>query len=185
MAGSLLSLTPLAPIGWVFIGVGIIAGLFSNFFKSKAQKRREAVKKISDSLSSQLSSQKTTTLQKAEENFKKSCNEVSSKIDNYFEELIKGLEAIATQLETAKRKLDGTANYLNRAYAKRIIDWCCEQQEPLTDEGINRTVSKVKRDFGRSMNIQTKTEIKLRKRQEDINQILQEDVSIQPLKYTK
>jgi hypothetical protein len=74
-------------------------------------------------------------------------------------ELIEGLLAIATQLETAKNKLDGTANYLNRAYAKRIVDWCCEQHEPLTDEGINRTFSKVERVFGRSMSIQTKSEL--------------------------
>jgi hypothetical protein len=52
--------------------------------------------------------------------------------------LIAGLEAIAKQLEEAKKKLSGTANYLNRAYAKRIIDWCTEQNEPLTDERINR-----------------------------------------------
>lgn len=99
-------------------------------------------------------------------------------IDTYFEELIEGLEAIAAQLEAAKRKLDGTANYLNRAYAKRIIDWCSEQHEPLTDETINRTIAKVKRDFGRSMSIQTKSDFQLRKSQDDIKQVLQEDVSI-------
>ena len=183
LAGGLLSFTPLAPIGLAFVVVGIAANLLSGLFQSKDKKRREAVKKISDSLSSQLSSQKTTTLQKAEENFKKSCNEVSSNIDNYFEELIKGLDVIAKQLESAKKKLDETANYLNRAYAKRILDWCCEQHEPLTDEGINRVISKVKRDFGRSMSIQTKSEFKLRKPLEDIKQVLQEDVFILPVKY--
>ncbi|MBD1934356.1 MULTISPECIES: GTPase [Cyanophyceae] len=182
LVGSLLFFTPLAPIGWLFIGVGFLAGLFSDFFKSQDQKRREAVTKISDSLSNQLSSQKKDTLQKVEENFKKSCDEVLANIDTYFEELIKGLDAIATQLETAKNKLSGTTNYLNRAYAKRIIDWCCEQHEPLTDEGINRIISKVKRDFGRSMSIQTKSEFKLRKSLDDIKQVLQEDVSILPVK---
>jgi len=99
--------------------------------------------------------------------------------------LIQGLEVIAEQLATAKRRLSDKANYLNRAYAKRIIDWCTEQYEPLTVESINRTIAKVKRDFGRSMNIQTKSEVKLRNSQEDINRILQEVISIQRLKYTK
>ncbi len=103
-------------------------------------------------------------------------------VDNYFEVLIEGLLAIATQLETAKNELDGTANDLNRAYAKRIIDWCCEQHEPLTNEGINRTIFKVNRDFGRSISIQAKSEFKLRKSPDDIKQVLQEDVSIIPVK---
>jgi tRNA U34 5-carboxymethylaminomethyl modifying GTPase MnmE/TrmE/uncharacterized tellurite resistance protein B-like protein len=183
LVGVVLSFTPLAPIGWAFTVVGTAANLLSGiFFKSKDKKRSEAVKKISDSLFSQLNSQKETTLQKAEKNFKKACDEVMTNIDNYFEELIEGLLAIATQLETAKNKLDGTANYLNRAYAKRIVDWCCEQHQPLTDESINRTVSKVERVFGRSMSIQTKSEVKLRKSLDDIKQVLQEDVSIRPVK---
>lgn len=178
LAGSALLLFS-NPIGWVFLVAGTAAGLLSGFFQSKDKKRREAVKKISDSLSSQLNNHKTTTLQKAEENFGKSCEAVITNIDTYFEELIEGLEAIAAQLEAAKRKLDGTANYLNRAYAKRIIDWCSEQHESLTDETINRTIAKVKRDFGRSMSIQTKSDFQLRKSQDDIKQVLQEDVSIQ------
>jgi GTP-binding protein EngB required for normal cell division len=183
LVGSLLFFTPLAPIGWVFIGVGFLVGLFSGFFKSQDQKRREAVTKISDSLSSQLSSQKKDTLQKVEENFKKSCDEVLTNIDTYFEELIEGLDAIAKQLATAKRRLSDKANYLNRAYAKRIIDWCTEQHEPLTDEGITRSIAKVKRDFGRTMSIQTKSKFQLRKSQDDIKQVLQEDVSIESIKY--
>jgi hypothetical protein len=184
LVGVVLSFTPLAPIGWAFTVVGTAANLLSGiFFKSKDKKRSEAVKKISDSLSSQLNSQKETTLQKAEKNFKKACDEVMTNIDNYFEELIEGLLAIAKQLETAEKKLDETANYLNRAYAKRMLDWCCEQHEPLTDEGINRIISKVKRDFGRSMSIQTKSELKLRKSLDDIKKVLQEDVSILPVKF--
>lgn len=104
-------------------------------------------------------------------------------VNIYFEELIAGLEASATQLETAKTKLSGTANYLNRAYAKRIIDWCTEQHEALTDENINRSIAQVKRDFGRNMSIQTKSKLQLRKSQDDIKRVLQEDVLIQSIKY--
>jgi vacuolar-type H+-ATPase subunit D/Vma8 len=191
IAGSILLITGTIltffapPIG---MAIGIVAGIVSMItgaFKSKDEKRREAVQNISNSLNYQVSSQKETTLQQAKGVFDDYSNSIEVNINTYFEELIQGLDVIAEQLATAKRRLSDKANYLNRAYAKRIIDWCTEQYEPLSVESINRTIAKVKRDFGRSMNIQTKSEVKLRNAQEDINRILQEVISIQRLKYTK
>jgi GTP-binding protein EngB required for normal cell division len=181
-----LLLGPFGVPAVIVAAVGIIGAFgswLSQRFKSKEQKRREAVQNISSSLAVQLSNHQQTTLQQAKEEFGTSCDSVTMNINIYFEELIAGLEAIATQLETAKTKLSGTANYLNRAYAKRIIDWCTEQHETLTDENINRTIAKVKRDFGRNMSIQTKSKFQLRKSQDDIKRVLQEDVSIQTIKY--
>jgi hypothetical protein len=171
------------PVGIAMGIAAAIVGGIVNLFKSKEQKRREAVHNISSSLTVQLSNHQQTTLQQAQGDFSKYCNSVALNINTYFDELIAGLEAIATQLESAKTKLSGTANYLNRAYAKRIIDWCTEQHEPLTDEGINRSIAKVQRDFGCNMSIQTKSEFQLRKSQDDIKQVLQEDVLIQTIKY--
>lgn len=171
------------PVGLAMgIAAGVIGGI-GGLFKSKDQKRREAVQNISSSLAIQLNNHRQTTLQHAKDNFGKYCDSVAMNINTYFEELIAGLEAIAVQFEAAQTKLSGTANYLNRAYAKRIIDWCLEQYEPLTDEEINRTIAKVKREFGRSMSIQTKSSLQLRKSQEEIKRVLQEDVSIQSIKY--
>lgn len=163
--------------------VGGVASWLSQRFKSKEEKRREAVQNISNSLEDQLNQQKQNTLQQAESNFGNSCSSVAMSVHTYFEELIQSSEAIATYLETAKKRLDGTTNYLNRAYAKRIIDWSVEQYEPLSDEGINKTIAKVQRDFGRSITIQTKSEILPKKSQEDIKQVLQEDVFIQGNNY--
>jgi len=188
IGGSLLLITGTVltffapPLG---IAIGIVAGIVSmvtGFFKSKDEKRREAVQNISNSLTYQVSSQKETTLQQAKGMFEDYSNSIEVNINAYFEELTQGLEVIAEQLKTAKRRLSDKANYLNRAYAKRIIDWCTEQYEPLTVESINRTIAKVKRDFGRSMSIYIKSEVKLRKAPENINRILQENVSIQRLK---
>ena len=173
------------PIG---IAIGIAAtvvGLMTGLFKSKAEKRREAVQKISNTLFSQLNNHHQTTRQQAKDDFGKYCDAVAMNVNTYFEELITGLEAIAEQLETAKNKLDGTANYLNRAYAKRIIDWCLDKYEPLTEEAIYKNITKVKRDFGRSMTIETKLDLHLKKSQSDINRVLQEDVSIKTIKYSK
>ncbi|OWY68421.1 GTPase [cyanobacterium TDX16] len=167
---------PFAPlIGIAAIVIGGIAG----FFKSKNEKRREAVQKISSSLNQQISSYKQKTLQQIQEEFSKYCDSVATAVDTYFEELIQGLEAIASQLELARKRLDGTANYLNRAYAKRILDWSIEQYEPLSDEAINQNIAKVQRDFGRNITIYPRAEIKLKKSQDEIKQVLQEDISIQ------
>ena len=165
------------PVGLAMAIASSVFGGLAGLFKSKDEKRREAVHNISTSLETQLNIQKQKTIQQAKDEFDKNCNSIATNINTYFEELIAGLEAIATQLETGKTKLSNTANYLNRAYAKRVIDWCNEQYEPLTDEAINRTIAKVKRDFGRSMSIQTKSEFQLRKSQEELNRVLQEDIS--------
>lgn len=169
---------PTAIITAIAIASGV-AGWLSQRFKSKEEKRREAVQTISKSLENQLSKQKQNTLQQAESNFCNSCNAVVINIQTYFEELTQCIQTFTTHLETAKKRLDRTANYLNCAYAKRIVDWATEQYEPLNDECINKTIAKIKRDFGRSLMIRTKSGIQLKKTQEDINQILQEDVSIQ------
>ena len=170
----------------VSLAIGIAATFFSGItglLKSKDQKRREAVQNISSSLTVQLNNYRQTSLQHAKDNFGKYSDSVAININTYFEELIAGLEAIAAQLEAGKTKLAGTANYLNRAYAKRILDWCLEQYEPLTDEEINRNVAKVKREFGRSMIIETKSSLEIRKSQDELKRVLQEDVSIQTVKY--
>ena len=167
------------PIGWVFVIAGTASGLLSGLFKSKDKKRREAAQEITSSLKIQLNEHKQDILQKAKDNFGKSCETVMATIDIYFEELIQGLEAIAIELKTAQGKLEGTANKLNRAYAKRIIDWCSERYEPLTNQNIDDAIAKVSRDFGRSMTIKTKSSLELRKQQDEINRVLQEDVSIQ------
>ena len=185
IAGTIIALFVAPPVG---LAIGIVSAVVSGIvgmFKSKDEKRREAVINISTSLETQLKTQKQNTLQQAQREFGKYSDSVTTNINIYFKGLIAGLEAIATHLEGAKKKLSGTENYLNRAYAKRIIDWCTEENETLTDERINKTIAKVQRDFGRNMKIVTKSKIQPRKSLEDIKHILQEDISFSNLKSTK
>jgi GTP-binding protein EngB required for normal cell division len=171
------------PIG---LAIGIVSGVVSGIvgmFKSQDEKRREAVINISTSLESQLNTHWQSTLQQAKGDFGKYSDSVTTNINIYFEELIAGLEAIASELEKAKNKLSGRANYLNRAYAKRIIDWCVEENETLTDERIKETIDQVQRDFGRNMKIVTKSKVQRLKSLENIKHILQEDISFSYLKF--
>lgn len=180
LAGTIIFLFA-PPVGIVMGITATVLGGIAQFFKSKDEKRREAVQNIANLLSSQIISHKQNTLRQAKDDFTKSCDSVATTIDTYFEDLIQGLEAISTHLELAKRELDDTANYLNRAYAKRIIDWSTEQYEPLNDEGIHKTIAKVQREFESAITIQTKTEVQLRKSQEEMRQILQEDICLKTI----
>ncbi|MEG4217826.1 hypothetical protein QUA27_21030 [Microcoleus sp. Pol14C6] len=185
IAGTIIALFVASPVA-IFIGIGTgVFSMMTGLFKSKGEKRREAVLNISTSLETQLNTQRQKTLQQAQRDLGKYSDSVTANINSYFEKLIEGLEAIATQLEEAKNKLSGAANYLNRAYAKRIIDWCVEANEPLTDERIAETIAKVHRDFGRNMKIVTKSKVQRLKSLEDIKHILQEDISFSYLNSTK
>lgn len=185
IAGTIIALFVAPPVG---LAIGIVSAVVSGIvgmFKSKDEKRREAVINISTSLETQLNTQRQNTLQQAERDFGKYSDFVTKNINIYFEELIAGLDAIATHLERAKKKLSGTENYLNRAYAKRIIDWCAEKYETMTDECINQIIATVERDLGRNMKIVTKSKVQQLKSLEDIKHILQEDISFSDLKSPK
>ena len=102
-AGAILAFVfpPLALVGIVSGFVGTAMGWLSGQFKSKDQKRHEAVKNISKFLKEQLEDQQEKVIQQAEENFEEYGQSVATAVDAYFEELIGGIEAIATQLKSA------------------------------------------------------------------------------------
>ena len=179
-AGTILAFV-FPPLGFMSV-VGGVAGWFAGQFKSRDQKRHEAVENISTALRRQLEEQQERILQQAKKNFEESCQSVSTAVDDYFEELIQGIGAIASQLKSAQEKLSNTANDLNQAYAKRIIDWATNQYEPLTDLAISKKIRRVNRVFGRNLQIQTTTVLPLTRSQEEICTILQERVSIQTAK---
>ncbi len=166
----------------------IVAGIIGNLtglFKSKDQKRREAAHKISEELYEQLNTQKQETLEKARSEFSNSCAFVIMNIESYFKELALGLESFSLTLEEAQKKLSGQANYLNRFYAKRILDWSQEKYEHLTEEGAKKTVAKVQRKFGHEMTIITRSELTIKKSIDELKKVLQEDISIQSHKSVK
>ncbi len=180
VAGALMAfIPPLAAIGLVIGIVGSAISFIGGFFKSKDQKRREAVQSISSSLRKQINNQQQTTLSEAVKQFHVACEDVTANVDTYLKQLIEGLEGIAKQLESAQSRLEEKANVLNYAYAKRIIDWCLKRYEPLTREGIKNDIAEVNRDFGRSMSIKTRSFLQLQRTQDEINGVLQENISIQ------
>lgn len=172
VAGSVLAIV-FAPLGLLGVA-GWLVGLFNS-----GEKRRKAVKHISTSLNQQLKEQEAKVLKQSRKNFQDYCQSVAAVVDEYFVELIEGIEMISSQLKTAQEKLEASANYLNRAYAKRIVDWATDQSEPLTDTAINQKIYRINRVFGKSFQIETNTALSLSKSEKEICKVLQENISLQ------
>ena len=184
IAGAILVFfPPLAPIGAAFGFSAFVASFLDKFFKSKGQRRHEAVEKITSSLRSQIQEQRVLVIQKAQTQFDQNCQAIEKSILDYFDELIEGLTRIRAHLEEAQTKLSASSNYLNRAYAKRIIDYCLEQREPLTEANISKSVLRVKRDFGRSIIISSKLPLQSKKSLNELKEVLQENISIPNAKF--
>ena len=177
IGAGLMFVAPPLGIAVSLLGAGL--NWISNWFTSKAEKRRTAVEKISNSLREQINKQKYSIAEKAHQNFETYCRDVLVNINSYFYELIEGLDDISNRLEEAQNSLDNTVNYLNSGYAKRIIDWSTEKYEALTVESTKKVITKVNREFGQKITIQTKTEIELKKPLEEIKQVIQENISIE------
>lgn len=166
------------PVG---IAIGIVGSLFSiasGLFKSRDQKRREAVTKISKYLRNQLYTSKKEVLKEAENDFNHYSNSMKNKIDSYFNQMISGLEYLSQQLQSAEQNLQTQADTLNQAYAKRIIDWCQEKCEPLTEPKIQQTVARVNREFGKHIHITAHSELIIKKSPDELKQVLQENVDL-------
>ena len=146
--------------------------------KTREDKRRFALQRISKLLVPQIQRNQEMILEKAMVNFGDYYRNAAVSSNNYFEILIQGLEALAPQFVTPKKKLETTAHSLNLSYSKRIVDWCLGKYEPLTELVINKTITKIKRDFGSRIDIETKFEIQSKMSQSEINRILQEELSI-------
>lgn len=177
-----------AGVGLFIPPVGIIVGLtgtainiFSRWFKSKHEKRREAVQNIRTSLESQLKKQQQDTLKQARNEFDSNCDDIAKKINNYFSILIEELKIISEKLNQSNKDLEKTHEFLNRAYGKRIIDYSSKKYQTLTEANINTTIAKVDRKFGDRIEIKTKQLLDLRVKQSQLEQILQEKISITDL----
>ena len=178
-AGTLLALV-FPPLGFLGVAGTLVSGLAS-FFKTREQKRSEAVCNIRDSLNRQLVEHRKNVECRALENFDTYARSVTKAIDRHFEELIYGIATMAERLESTEKELAGAADYLNRAYAKRIVDWATDKREILSDAAINNVIHRVERSFGEKIVIETTSALSLTKSLEDICSTLQENTIILPI----
>ena len=170
---------PLAAAGLLITGLGTVVGLVANLFKSHEQKKNEAVEKITESLYQQLRSQEQDITKQAAQHLKAYSHSTAEKLDDYFKNLAQEVDELSIYFLSANKELNKSENSLNYSYAKRIIDWATDIQEPLNDMTIRRRIHSVERVFGKSMEIKPKGDhLELPKNAETLSTILQEEISI-------
>ena len=181
-AGAVMLLSPpflIPAMAITVIGCGL--NWASSWFDSVEKKHIKAVVKISNDLEKQLKKGQQNILKKNEINLSKYYSNVSKNIEQYFNQLIQGLEVISSQLEETQKSLKAKVDYLNSGYAKRIIDWSLERYQHLDDKTIKKTIVKVERDFGKRIEIKAKSKLEAKKSLEEMKQVLQEDISIESI----
>jgi hypothetical protein len=159
----------------------VVLNSILGIFTTREQKRHFAVQRLSKLLTPQIRSSQRQIEEQAANSFREYYRHAAGSIMRYIEGLIQEFELISKQFNQPQQQLSNTINRLNRAYSKRIVDWCQGNYEPLTEAGIDKTVTQVKREFGKQIDIQTKFQVRSHLDSQEINRILQEDVSMHRL----
>lgn len=163
-------LPPIRLTGIILHTINKILGIF----ETKDQKRRKASQQIQESLSGQLSSYKSDVIKDFNQNFENNYLQVEKSIDDYFDELVHGLKQIRASLDQAVQELETSINKINLAYGKRVLDWCLDRYEPLSQANINKSILRVSRDFAKAIHIYPKQPVRITKNQADIESVIQE-----------
>jgi len=164
------------PVNKTVMMGAVVLNSILGIFTTREQKRHFAIQRLSKLLAPQIKTSQRTIEEKATNIFREYYRHAADSIMQYIEALIQEFDLISKQFSQPQQQLNENMNWLNVAYSKRIVDWCQRNYEPLSEAGINKTVTKVKREFGKRIDIQTKFQVQSHLDSQEINRILQEDV---------
>lgn len=151
-AGSVLLLLASVsnPIGWAVIGIGIVTGLLSGLFKSKEEKKRNAIDKLRGDLQGNIESMKPQILQDAQKSVDTQFTQVSTAATRSFDELIKGFTRAETVAQQYTITLVGAYRAFNERYGQRILEFALGQSA-LSENTV--AVTQIQREFGKNIKI--------------------------------
>jgi len=164
------------PVNKTVMMGAVVLNSILGIFTTREQKRHFAVQRLSKLLTPQIRATQRKIEEQAANSFREYYHYAAGSIMRYIEGLIQEFELISKQFNQPQQQLNRTINWLNLAYSKRIVDWYQSHYEPLTEAGIHKTVTQVKREFGKQINIQTKFQVRSDLDSQEIHRILQEDV---------
>ncbi len=132
------------PIGWALTIGGIVISFIASFFKKKADRQKEAKKKLYGKINSTITEaadkQIPDLLKKIEEYSEAAVKKVLDQYDN----LIKGLRFTSDYSEDLISNMELDINELNIKFAQRILEFVY---------GRHIDVQAVERDFGKTMTV--------------------------------
>lgn len=171
------------PIGWIISGIGLLFGAIAGLFKSKETKIREATQKLESSLLSSIADQEKEVLSNAKQHFDKIHTKVSGLLATYFNEMVQLTTGIQNQIHVIHDDLTASADRLNRALSWRILNFAKQDRMlpiEIDDALIDSTITKVEREFGKSIIIYTQEKI-TEQRRHVISDIVQETLIFTPV----
>ena len=139
---------------------------------------QKAVNNITEGLHGSIKDQKEEITSKILKDCRSHMKNIEKEISVYFSVFEKGLKAIKEDFEVCNSELLVIHSDLNKVYAKRVLDWLTESREVLTNDCINSSIISVDRKIGEQLTIIVKGNVSIKRKKDEINNILQEDVVI-------
>ena len=166
------------PVGWVLLGVAMVAGVAAYFMKSKAKLLGEKKSKLYESIKNNMEEMREKNQQEVAEKFDTAHKNIIGKVDRYYEIIISGLEELRTTLMDTLSDQTELIEDLNRRYAARILNFMSQEQLfDIMNEGRINEIT-VDREFRKSITVThpvcKKTTFVYTPKQ--MGEILQEDV---------
>ncbi|AGX41902.1 GTPase [Clostridium saccharobutylicum] len=163
------------PIGWILTGIGMAIGFFSGFFKSKEQKRQEAISNIVKKLKDNIESGEDSSIKKQIDSIESECEKVINSITELFENIIGGINEIETIVKELTDIFDQDIEKLNKLYAIRLIEYINMENSDENMMDMEDIIS-VSRKYSQYMNIVT--DKKLNVNLKLLDNLIQDNVTI-------
>ena len=181
LAGSILlaAIGISSPVGWVFVGVGLLVGLAACIFKSKNTRIKEAQDKLYESIKKSFEENMDKNIEKIVSDFKKITNQTENQIVTLFKTLISELDKLIHNMEPLEKNCLDYETKLNKLYALRILNFARKKEIFDINNASLLHQIKVKHDFAKKITIET--DLIKQIDSEKLKYILQEDVVLEAL----
>lgn len=162
------------PVGWVFLGVGAVVGIFTSLFKSKEKKIKEATDKLYYSIKNSIEENENDNIKNILSNFENNHKNIKERVEKHINLLCDYLDNISKDLFKINNELEKELNYLNLIYAYRILNYTKGNNIIEIDKKEINNVE-VDRDYGKKIIIKSKNNIS-KDKEKQITKIIQEEV---------
>ncbi|WP_288623716.1 GTPase [uncultured Brachyspira sp.] len=160
-------------VGIILKSIGTFFNFIASFFKSKEQRKTEAICKLDLELRKQVENLEKD-INNILDKFRKTNNKINRKIENHINILCHYLENISKDLSDSNEELKKELDYLNSIYAYRILNYIKGDNIIEIDKKEINNI-KVKRDYGKKIIIKSKYNIN-KNLEKKITKIIQEEV---------
>jgi hypothetical protein len=162
------------PVGWVVGGLGLAIGLLSSLFKSKAEKMRNASRKIAEALRDHLENKEREMINEQLQRLSEQVAAARAEVDGHFEGLVSGIARIRDSCAAAELQLSHNRDQLDRRFAARVLDWLAGRE---ISDGV---ILAVQREPGRRLFIRTADRVSHNRDPEYVRRVLQEELALEP-----